>query len=201
MTTTSAVLGEQRVIALSAIQVEAKFNPRDGAEQAKIDRLADSMRRHGPLMPLIVTANGDEGFRLIAGERRYHAARQAELEQVPVIVREANDNSGGLALAMVENIEREDLTPVEEARGFSRLMDEDGLTRKGVAETLSIPQRRVTERPPRVATSPLWTSSAPARRAGTLTSKAAQANPRPSQQSRARVARPTTTVHQPTRAR
>lgn len=145
MTKTATAVGEARTVALSAIHVDEQFNPRDDAENAKIDRLADSMRQHGLLVPLLVSLNG-VGYRLIAGERRYHAARRAGLEEVPVIVRDTDDKSDELVLALVENIAREDLNPVEEAKGFQRLMDEGSLSRKGVAEVLSIAQRRVTER-------------------------------------------------------
>jgi ParB/RepB/Spo0J family partition protein len=146
VTKTSAVIGEARTVALSAIDVNEQFNPRDDAENAAIERLADSMRQHGPLVPLIVSPNGENSYRLVAGERRYRAAQVAGLDEVPVVVRDTDDNSGGLALALIENIAREALNPVEEARGFKRLMDEDGLTRKGVAEVLSIAPKRVTER-------------------------------------------------------
>jgi ParB/RepB/Spo0J family partition protein len=146
VTKTATTIGELRTVALSAIHVEEQFNPRDDVERAEIDRLADSMRQHGPLVPLVLAPNGDGGYRLVAGERRYRAASKAGLEEMPAVVRETNDNSGGLALALLENIAREDLNPVEEARGFKRLMDEEGLTRKGVAELLSIAQKRVTER-------------------------------------------------------
>jgi ParB/RepB/Spo0J family partition protein len=146
VTKTASELGEARTVALSVIEVSEQFNPRDHAEEAAIDRLADSMRQHGPLVPLLVAPNGDERFRLVAGERRFRAAQRAGLKEIPVVVRETDERSGGLALALVENIAREDLNPVEEARGFKRLMDEDGLTRKGVAEVLSIAQKRVTER-------------------------------------------------------
>jgi ParB/RepB/Spo0J family partition protein len=146
MTKTTTAVGELRTVALSAIHVEEQFNPRDSVEQARVDELADSMRQHGPLVPLIVAPNGDQGYRLIAGERRLRAAAKAGVEEVPVIVRVTADDGESLELALVENIAREALNPVEEAVGFKRLMDERGLTRKGVAERLSIAQKRVTER-------------------------------------------------------
>jgi ParB/RepB/Spo0J family partition protein len=98
------------------------------------------------LQPLLVAPNGDDGFRLIAGHRRLRASQEAGLGEVPVIVRELDSDTGGLDLALIENIAREDLDPVEEAVAFQRLIEQGGLTRKGVAERLSIAQKRVTER-------------------------------------------------------
>jgi ParB/RepB/Spo0J family partition protein len=146
VTKAATAVGEARTVPLSAIHVEEEFNPRGDAAHAAIDELADSMRRDGVLVPLLVAPNGDGEYRLVAGERRYRATRRARIKEVPVFVRETDDKSGGLALALVENIAREQLNPVEEAKGFRRLMDEEGLTRKGVAERLSIAQKRVTER-------------------------------------------------------
>ncbi len=84
-------------------------------------------------------------YRLIAGERRLRAAQQAELEEIPAVVRAVDEETAGLDLALLENIARADLNPLDEARAFARLI-ESGLTRKGVAERLSVPQKRVTER-------------------------------------------------------
>jgi ParB family transcriptional regulator, chromosome partitioning protein len=113
------------------------FNPRDRFERKQLDELARSIAIHGLLQPLVVAENGD-GYRLIAGERRYRAAQLAGLEQVPVVVREPDEGSSGFELAIVENVERVDLDPVEEAKAYQHLMDEHGLTRKGVAERLGV---------------------------------------------------------------
>jgi ParB/RepB/Spo0J family partition protein len=96
------------------------------------------------LQPLVVAIDGD-GYRLVAGERRYRAAQAAGLKQVPVIVREIGEHTG-LDLAVVENVMRQDLDPVEEAKAYQRLTEELGLTRKGVAEQLGVAQKRVTDR-------------------------------------------------------
>jgi ParB/RepB/Spo0J family partition protein len=136
---------EQRTVALKEIHVAEQFNPRRRFEQKQLDELARSIALHGLLQPLVVAAD-DDGYRLIAGERRYRAAQLAGLEEVPVVVRASDGSSAGLELAIVENVERVGLDVVEEARAYRRLMDEQGLTRKGVAERLGIAQKRITER-------------------------------------------------------
>lgn len=146
MTQTNASAGEARTVSVADIHVQEQFNPRGETERAALDRLAASVAQHGVLQPLLVTPNGDGGYRLIAGHRRLRASQEAGFAEVPVIVRETDSDTGGLDLALIENIAREDLDPVEEAKAFRRLMEDAGLTRKGVAERLSIAQRRVTER-------------------------------------------------------
>jgi ParB family transcriptional regulator, chromosome partitioning protein len=136
---------EQRTVALAEIHVEQGFNPRDRCERKQLDELVRSIKLHGLVQPIVVAEAGD-GYRLIAGERRYRAAQLAGLEQVPVVVRAPDEGSSGFELAIVENVERVDLDPVEEAKAYRRLMNEHGLTRKGVAERLGVAQRRVTDR-------------------------------------------------------
>jgi ParB/RepB/Spo0J family partition protein len=136
---------EQRTQALAEIQVEEGFNPRDRLQRKQLDELAKSIAMHGLLQPIVVAENGDR-YRLIAGERRYRAAELAGLKQVPVVVRQPDEGSSGLELAIVENVAREQLDPREEAKAYQRLMDEHGLTRKGVAERVGVAQRRVTDR-------------------------------------------------------
>ena len=133
-----------RTVPLSKITVCEGFNPREGAERAEIDRLTDSVREHGLIQPLVVR-EADGGYELVDGERRYRACAQAAVTEVPVIVRETDADTDGLDVALVANMSRVDLDPVEEARAMRRLI-ESGLTRKGVAERLSIPQARVRER-------------------------------------------------------
>jgi ParB family transcriptional regulator, chromosome partitioning protein len=106
--------------------------PRKHFESAALDDLAESISRHGILQPLIVTRQAVAGavsYSLIAGERRLQAARRAGLARVPAIVREAQANQR-LELALVENIQRADLDPLEEAEAFRRLTDEFGLTQE-----------------------------------------------------------------------
>jgi len=110
--------------------------PRARFDRATLEDLADSIREHGVLQPVIVTrVDSDFGpatYQLIAGERRLQAARIAGLGRMPVVVREAADG-GLLELALVENLQREDLNPIEEALAFRRLADEFGMTQEQVA--------------------------------------------------------------------
>lgn len=106
--------------------------PRSSFDQDKLEELAESIRTHGLIQPLVVTETV-EGFVLIAGERRWRASRLAGLEQVPVIVKESTSQDM-LELALIENIQRADLNPMEEAHAYRQLMDEFGLTQEEVAE-------------------------------------------------------------------
>jgi ParB family chromosome partitioning protein len=107
------------------------YQPRDAFDQESLAELAASIREQGLLQPLIVRRAG-EGFELIAGERRFRAAMMAGLERVPVTVRDANDRES-LELALIENLQREDLNPIEEARAYQRLMEEFSLGQEEIA--------------------------------------------------------------------
>ena len=106
--------------------------PRTNFPPEQLRELAESIREHGILQPLVVSLEEDGGYRLIAGERRLQAARLADLPVVPVVTREV-DGSELLELALVENIQRADLNPIEEALAYRRLLDEHGLTQEEVA--------------------------------------------------------------------
>ena len=108
------------------------FQPRRTFDEAKLDELAASIRNQGIIQPLVVRAKADD-FELIAGERRWRAAMKAGLERVPVVVREANDHEA-LQLALVENLQREDLNPIEEAAGYRRLQEEFHWSQEEMAE-------------------------------------------------------------------
>ena len=110
--------------------------PRSLFEQESIEELADSIREHGLLSPLMVRSTGDGYFQIIAGERRWRAAREAGLAELPVRIVTA-DNKKALELAMVENLQREDLNPIEEARGYRALMEEFDMTQEEVAQRVS----------------------------------------------------------------
>jgi len=110
--------------------------PRTLFEQQKIDELTDSIREHGVLSPLIVRSAGSGFYRIIAGERRWRAARAAGLSEAPVRIVVADDKRA-LELAMVENLQREDLSPIEEARGYRALMEEFSMTQEEVAQRVS----------------------------------------------------------------
>ncbi len=108
--------------------------PRRSFDEAALNELAASIRAVGVLQPIIVSPSG-ERYTIIAGERRYRASRLAELAEIPAIVRDW-DSQKRLEAALIENLQRDDLNPVEEATGVRRLMDEAGLTQEKVAERL-----------------------------------------------------------------
>lgn len=140
-------VGEVRMVALSRIHPGEQFNPRGKRDPERFAQLVASVTADGILQPLLVTPDGDEGdgLRLIAGEGRWLAAEEAGQTEVPVYVVEVDARTGGLELAMAENLARQDLDPVQEAHGYDRLRAV-GLTKKGIAERLGIAQRRVTDR-------------------------------------------------------
>lgn len=116
------------------------WQPRSTIPLQELQELAASIREHGLIQPLIVTA-GEDGYELIAGERRWRAARLAGLARVPVIVTEASDR-GKLELALVENLQRTDLNPLEAAAAYEQLVADFGLTHAEVAERVG--KSRVT---------------------------------------------------------
>jgi ParB family chromosome partitioning protein len=108
------------------------FQPRAHVDDARIDELAQSIRANGIIQPIVVRAVGDR-FEIIAGERRWRAARRAGLERVPIVVRDVDAARSRLEMALVENIQREDLNPIEEALAYRRLADEFALTQDAIA--------------------------------------------------------------------
>lgn len=109
--------------------------PRIRFDEEKLRELANSIQEHGILQPLIVSPLPDGKYELIAGERRLQAAKLAGLATVPVLVRDAKENEK-LELAIIENVQRHDLDPIEEAKAYARLMDEFGLTQEGTAKKM-----------------------------------------------------------------
>ena len=107
--------------------------PRSRMDEEPLQELADSIREHGLIQPLIVNGEGDGRFTLIAGERRWRAAQRAGLHEVPVVIKEATPVEM-LELALIENIQRADLNPIEEATAFRQLIDDFGLTHAEVAK-------------------------------------------------------------------
>lgn len=110
-----------------------RANPRKSFDEAALEELAVSLKHQGVLQPILVRRDPKGGYRLIAGERRWRAAQRAGLGEVPVIVREASD-AEAYELALVENIQRADLNPLEEAEAFRRLVEERRLTQEQVAD-------------------------------------------------------------------
>ena len=109
--------------------------PRKKFDEEKLDELASSIRRHGIVQPIIVRKNGDR-YVIVAGERRYRAARKAGLSTVPVVVRDFED-AQVMEVALIENIQRENLNPIEEAAAIRFLMQQHDLTQEEVAERIS----------------------------------------------------------------
>ncbi|MEW6337133.1 MAG: ParB/RepB/Spo0J family partition protein [Acidobacteriota bacterium] len=120
-------------VAVSSIKPNPLQPRRRFAEEGLRD-LADSIRQHGLLQPIVVSRAGDGGYVLIAGERRWRAAVAAGLQRVPAVVRETGGDEQTLALALIENLQREDLTPIEQARAYHHLRTELGLSQEAIAE-------------------------------------------------------------------
>ncbi len=110
--------------------------PRLHFDEAKLAELTESVREHGVLQPLVVSSLGDGKYELIAGERRFQASKRAGLTTVPVVVRAATGDQEKLELAIIENIQRHDLNPIEEAKAYLRLTDEFGLHQDEVAKKM-----------------------------------------------------------------
>lgn len=112
-----------------------KEQPRKHFDEEKMRDLADSIRQHGVIQPLVVKPEANGRYTIIAGERRYRAARMVGLKQVPVVTKEVTDREL-LQISMIENIQREDLNPLEEAQGIAALMEQFSLTQEEAAEIL-----------------------------------------------------------------
>lgn len=123
-----------RAVPTSALRPNP-FQPRRQLAREKLDELIESIRENGLLQPLVVRPAADDGWEIVAGERRWRAVSELGWAQVPAIVRDIDDRTM-LVLALVENLQREELTALEEARAYRRLLDQFGLTQAEVAETV-----------------------------------------------------------------
>ena len=128
-----------RTLPLSQLQ-PGKYQPRSAMDPAKLTELAESIKAQGLIQPIVVREigkgkDGQARYEIIAGERRWRAATQAGLTDVPVVLREVDDRAS-IAMALIENIQREDLNPLEEALALSRLIDEFSLTHQQAAEAV-----------------------------------------------------------------
>ena len=133
---TAAPARAESATTLPVTQLTAgKYQPRTRMDAASLAELAESIKAQGIIQPIIVRKVQGERYEIIAGERRYRAAIQAGLAEVPVLVREVPDNAA-LAMALIENIQREDLNPLEEAQGLKRLIDEFGLTQEAAGQAV-----------------------------------------------------------------
>lgn len=120
-------------VKLSLNEIEPnKDQPRKTFDEKALSELADSIAQHGVIQPLLVRPMPDGSYQLVAGERRWRAARRAGLSEVPVVIREMSD-SEMMELALIENLQREDLNPIEEAEGLQQLIDTYGLTQETAA--------------------------------------------------------------------
>ena len=131
-------------ISISSI-IRNKFQPRKNFDKEKMEELTNSIKERGIIQPIIVRKSSDQSnkFEIIAGERRWQAAQSAGLHEVPVVEIEA-DNLKSLELAIVENVQRSDLNPIEEAQGYKRLIDEFGYDQEKVSKFIGKSRSHVT---------------------------------------------------------
>lgn len=131
-------------VTLPISQVEPGLNqPRKRFEQGALGDLADSIRMHGIIQPLTVRRLASGYYQIIAGERRWRAAKAAGLAEIPAVIIEADDRKV-MELGLIENLQREDLNPAEEARGYQTLMEEYGLTQEQVAQQMGKSRPAIT---------------------------------------------------------
>ena len=116
--------------------------PRTHFNETELNELSDSIREHGVLQPLLVRKHGAK-YEIIAGERRYQASKLADLTEVPVIIKDVNDEEM-LALALIENLQRSDLNPLEEAKGYRQLIDASGMTQDALSKAVSKSRSAIT---------------------------------------------------------
>jgi ParB family chromosome partitioning protein len=129
-------------ISAECLQASA-YQPRQHFDDALLEELAASIRVHGVLQPLVVRQSGAQQYEIIAGERRFRAAKRAGLTEIPCVISDVAD-SQVLSLALVENLQREDLNPIEEAEGFRRLCSDLGFTQERVAEAVGRDRTTIT---------------------------------------------------------
>lgn len=131
---------ELQHLPLDLIQ-RGKYQPRRDMDVTALEELAQSIKSHGVMQPIVVRPIGEGRFEIVAGERRWRATQQAGLDRIPALVRELPDEAA-IAMALIENIQREDLNPIEEAMALQRLQQEFQLTQQQVAEAVG--KSRVT---------------------------------------------------------
>ncbi|MFQ3788665.1 ParB/RepB/Spo0J family partition protein [Halomonas sp. A29] len=140
----SPAAAEERLERLPLGQLcRGKYQPRRDIQPEALEELADSIRAQGVMQPIVVRPIGEARYEIIAGERRWRAAQLAELDTIPAVIREVTDEVA-LALALIENIQRENLNPVEEAMALKRLLEEFELTQQQVADAVGKSRAQVT---------------------------------------------------------
>lgn len=147
----NALVGEaQHETGNSAAETKLKISeivpnpnqPRTHFNETELNELSESIREHGVLQPLLVRKHGAK-YEIIAGERRYQASKLADLTEVPVIIKDVNDEEM-LALALIENLQRSDLNPLEEAKGYRQLIDASGMTQDALSKAVSKSRSAIT---------------------------------------------------------
>lgn len=129
-------VSEEPVTTLRLSEIEPnREQPRKDFDESALAELADSIRQYGVIQPLMVRPMPDGSYQLVAGERRWRASRMAGLTEVPVVIRELSDEQT-MELALIENLQREDLNPIEEALGYRALMDNFNMTQERVAASV-----------------------------------------------------------------
>lgn len=123
-------------VTLKISEIEPNHNqPRREFDEESLNQLAESIKAHGLIQPILVKPLLGGGYQIVAGERRYRACQLAGITEVPVTIRELTEQET-MEIALIENLQREDLNPIEEAQGYKALMDEHGLTQEAVAEAV-----------------------------------------------------------------
>jgi ParB family chromosome partitioning protein len=125
---------DQRSVPLSSLKA-SRFNPRRNFSDAQLDELAASIRERGLVQPLVVRPLGGDRYEIVAGERRWRAAQRVNLHEVPVVIRTLSDQEA-IEIAIIENVQREDLNAIEEGEGYSALMDGHGYTQEDLAKVI-----------------------------------------------------------------
>ncbi len=138
---TTDVLNQSTKILISKIKPN-RYQPRSHFDEQELQSLTESIRKEGVLMPILLRVQGD-GYELIAGERRWRASQAVGLLDIPAVVREVDDLQA-LELAIIENEQRDDLTAVESARAYKRLIDEFAFTQQQVAESIGVSRVQVS---------------------------------------------------------
>ena len=134
--------GELKQIPLDLIQ-RGKYQPRADFDEAALEELASSIKSQGLMQPIVIRPIGPQKYEIIAGERRWRAAQIAGLDSIPAVIRMVSDEAA-IAMSLIENIQREDLNPIEEALALKRLQDEFKLTQQEVADAVGRSRTAVT---------------------------------------------------------
>ena len=125
---------EQRTVPIAALK-PGRFNPRRSFDETQLEELAASIRERGLVQPLVVRPSSGDSYEIVAGERRWRAAQRANLHDVPVVIRALSDQEA-VEIAIIENVQREDLNAIEEGEGYKLLMDGHGYTQEDLAKVI-----------------------------------------------------------------